>query len=267
MRIVIVDGGGADEVRLLEIAARARVRCELSSLALLSSPAAGISAEAGGAERADTSDSRRAARALLLEAHSDEPSVGAFEAIRADPHFDETLVLVAVTAERLWALGTYLGFDDFVVQPYQPAELAGRIAAAELRRDQRGLGEGVQPLDGMAVDRAAHQVLIDGRFVQLTTKEFALFSYFFEHRGRVLSRQRLVAHVWGQNYTGGLRTVDVHVRRLRGKLGAALPLETLRSSGYRLRSGGDSAPGALPVLQPPSERQMSRAVLSTSCPP
>jgi DNA-binding response OmpR family regulator len=266
MRIVIVDGGGADQIRLSRIAERTRVCCELSALSLLAaSPPEGTGVEAEHAAGAAPSVAVPA-RALLVEIPSDEPEIGVamFEAIRADPQFDETLLLVAVTPERLWALGAYLGFDDFVVQPCQPAELAGRIAAAELRRQQRRLGEGVVPLDGMAVDRAAHQVLIDGRFVQLTIKEFALFSYFCENRGRVLSRQRLVAHVWGQKYTGGLRTVDVHVRRLRGKLGAALPLETLRSSGYRLRSCSDRAAGALPLLQPANERQMSRAALSTS---
>jgi DNA-binding response OmpR family regulator len=86
------------------------------------------------------------------------------------------------------------------------------------------------------VDKAGHEVYVDGRAVQLTAKEFALLAYLCERRGKVLSREHLLARVWGNRYEGGPRTVDIHVRRLRAKLGPALPLETLRGSGYKLRS-------------------------------
>jgi len=77
--------------------------------------------------------------------------------------------------------------------------------------------------------------------VTLTAKEFSLLAFLAGHRGRVFTREALLARVWGARYDGGPRTVDIHVRRLRAKLGAALPLETLRGSGYKLR-----APSELP---------------------
>jgi DNA-binding response OmpR family regulator len=79
-------------------------------------------------------------------------------------------------------------------------------------------------------------VFVDGRPIALTAKEFALLAYLCERRGKVLSREHLLARVWGNRYEGGPRTVDIHVRRLRAKLGEALPLETLRGSGYKLRA-------------------------------
>ena len=85
------------------------------------------------------------------------------------------------------------------------------------------------------VDKAGHEVIVDGRRVPLTAKEFALLAYLCERRGKVLSREHLLARVWGNRYEGGPRTVDIHVRRLRAKLGDALPLETLRGAGYKLR--------------------------------
>ena len=95
---------------------------------------------------------------------------------------------------------------------------------------------------GIVVDKAGHEVYVDGRAVQLTAKEFALLAYLCERRGKVLSREHLLARVWGNRYEGGPRTVDIHVRRLRAKLGPALPLETLRGSGYKLRSPDTEEP-------------------------
>src|SRR6185436_18195215 len=89
---------------------------------------------------------------------------------------------------------------------------------------------------GITIDRAAQEVNLYGRSIQLTAKEFALLAYLCDRRGKVLSREHLLARVWGNRYDGGPRTVDIHVRRLRAKLGEALPLDTLRGSGYKLRA-------------------------------
>jgi DNA-binding response OmpR family regulator len=90
------------------------------------------------------------------------------------------------------------------------------------------------------VDRAAHEVSVEGRRVTLTAKEFALLAFLSMNRGRVFSRETLLARVWGSRYEGGARTVDIHVRRLRAKLGDSLPLETLRGAGYKLRAPSES---------------------------
>ena len=122
-----------------------------------------------------------------------------------------------------------------MLHPYVPEELYGRIRALEWRRSEFATEER-HKVAGIVVDKAGHEVYVDGRSVQLTAKEFALLAYLCERRGKVLSREHLLARVWGNRYEGGPRTVDIHVRRLRAKLGAALPLETLRGSGYKLRS-------------------------------
>jgi DNA-binding winged helix-turn-helix (wHTH) protein len=98
-------------------------------------------------------------------------------------------------------------------------------------------------IGSLVVDRAAHEVSVDGRRVTLTAKEFALLAFLAANRGRVFSRETLLARVWGSRYEGGARTVDIHVRRLRAKLGDALPLETLRGAGYKLRAPSDAGKG------------------------
>ena len=86
----------------------------------------------------------------------------------------------------------------------------------------------------IVVDRRAHEVWVDGRAVRLTAKEFALLAYLSERRGVVVTRTLLIAEIWGERYLGGARTVDVHVRRLRRKLGKALAIDTIRGVGYKL---------------------------------
>jgi DNA-binding response OmpR family regulator len=87
------------------------------------------------------------------------------------------------------------------------------------------------------LDLAAHEVAVDGLATILTHQEFALLKFLASHRGRVFSRQQLLERVWGVNYYGGSRTVDIHVRRLRMKLGKDnLPIETVRGVGYKLKT-------------------------------
>jgi DNA-binding response OmpR family regulator len=93
-------------------------------------------------------------------------------------------------------------------------------------------------------DQRAHAVSIDGRAVTLTPREYQLLMYFSEHAGRLLTRRQLVHEVWGEHYGGGPRTVDIHVSRLRRKLGRSLPLDTLRSFGYRFGSSSEDNPGS-----------------------
>jgi DNA-binding winged helix-turn-helix (wHTH) protein len=175
-------------------------------------------------------------RALVFEA-LDRPdlAVAALRAVRKEPYFDNIGALIAVTVGQVARVDPSTGFDDFVLHPYVPEELYGRIRALEWRRSEFATEER-HKVGGIVVDRAGHEVTVDGRPVALTAKEFALLSYLCERRGKVLSREHLLARVWGNRYDGGPRTVDIHVRRLRAKLGDALPLETLRGSGYKLRA-------------------------------
>jgi DNA-binding winged helix-turn-helix (wHTH) protein len=175
-------------------------------------------------------------RALVFEA-LDRPdlAVAALRNVRKERLFDEVGALIAVTVGQIARIEPSSGFDDFVLSPYVPEELYGRIRALEWRRSEFATEER-HKVGAIVIDRAAHEVSVGGRPVSLTAKEFALLAYLCERRGKVLSREHLLARVWGNRYDGGPRTVDIHVRRLRAKLGEAFPLETLRGSGYQLRA-------------------------------
>lgn len=178
-------------------------------------------------------------RALVIEA-LDRPDLGVavLRALRKERELDGVSALMAVTVAQLGRLEPSGGFDDFVLFPYVPAELYARIRALEWQKSEFS-SEERHKVGSIVVDRAAHEVTVDGKPVVLTAKELALLVYFCERRGRVLTREHLLANVWGNRYEGGARTVDIHVRRLRAKLGDSFPLETLRGSGYKLRAVED----------------------------
>ena len=140
----------------------------------------------------------------------------------------------AEEAERI--VGLEIGADDYLGKPFSPSELVARVRAL-LRRAQRGAGpNGPAVTYGpIAIDTERHTVSSNGRDVTLTAKEFLLLDYLLKHQGRVLSRDVLLTDVWGYRYTGGTRTVDVHVRRLREKLPLlADALVTVKQFGYKL---------------------------------
>ena len=140
----------------------------------------------------------------------------------------------AEEAERI--VGLEVGADDYIAKPFSPNELVARVRAL-LRRVHRPDASMQRPMTyrGLVVDPERHSVALDGREVKLTAKEFLLLTYFLQHGGRVLSRDVLLEQVWGYRYTGGTRTVDVHVRRLREKLPLlATELVTVKQFGYKL---------------------------------
>jgi DNA-binding response OmpR family regulator len=144
-------------------------------------------------------------------------------------------MLTARAEETDRIAGLELGADDYIGKPFSPNELVARIRAL-LRRIARQPGSAEATAYGpISVSADQHVVTLDGKEVSLTAKEFLLLQYLLAHRGRVLSRDLLLTDVWGYKYTGGTRTVDVHVRRLREKLP---PLEralvTVKQFGYKL---------------------------------
>ncbi|WP_231864370.1 winged helix-turn-helix domain-containing protein [Sorangium cellulosum] len=199
-------------------------------------------------------DDESKARAIVVEA-LDRPDLAAaaLRALRREPRLEEVGALVAVSVAQIARIEPSSGFDDFLLVPYVPAELYARVRLVEWRRSEFATEERVK-VGAIVIDRAAHDVSVGGMHVPLTAKEFALLSYVCERRGKVVSRTELLRRVWGSQYEGGARTVDIHVRRLRAKLGAALPLVTLRGAGYRLESpipgaGGPEGGDASRALQ------------------
>jgi DNA-binding response OmpR family regulator len=143
------------------------------------------------------------------------------------------LVLTARGDEDDRVTGFASGADDYVTKPFSPRELVARVQAI-VRRSRGGGPGGTVAVGGIEVDLGRHEARCDGRVVALAPREFALLAALVEHRGLVLSRQQLLDLAWGYDYLGDERTVDVHVRQLRRKLGPDLPLATVVGAGYRL---------------------------------
>lgn len=176
------------------------------------------------------------ARAIVIEAgERPDLAVAALRAVRRTAELAETPAIVALEPRQVTRIEPSSGFDDFIVMPCTPTELYARIRQLEWRRSEFATEERLK-VGKLVVDRAAHEVQVDGRAIALTAKEFALLAFLAQNRGRVYSRDALLARVWGARYEGGARTVDIHVRRLRMKLGDAFPLETLRGAGYKMRT-------------------------------
>ena len=163
---------------------------------------------------------------LVCQALRSEPSTAAVPIIMLTARGEES--------DRI--AGLDLGADDYVTKPFSPRELTARVAAL-LRRVQRApaAASGRLGYGPIVMDLDRHAVEVHGNAVKLTAKEFLLLQYLIEHRGRVLSRDLLLTDVWGYQYTGGTRTVDVHIRRLREKLPyLADAIVTIKQFGYRL---------------------------------
>jgi DNA-binding response OmpR family regulator len=145
------------------------------------------------------------------------------------------IMLTARTDEADRVAGLELGADDYVSKPFSPNELVARIKAIMRRTHRDDVKEPMLQFGPITIDLSSHTVSSGGQEVRLTAKEFLLLQYLVEHRGRVLSRDLLLGDVWGYTYTGGTRTVDVHVRRLREKLPVLVDaLVTIKQFGYKL---------------------------------
>ena len=158
-------------------------------------------------------------------------------ALRSDAA-TEAIPIIMVTAraeETDRILGLELGADDYLPKPFSPNELVARVRALIRRSKRTDARPAALSFGPISMDLSRHTVSDNGRDVKLTAKEFLLLQYLLEHRGRVLSRDLLLGDVWGYRYTGGTRTVDVHVRRLREKLPALVDaLVTVKQFGYKL---------------------------------
>jgi DNA-binding response OmpR family regulator len=134
-------------------------------------------------------------------------------------------------ADRLAGLGA--GADDYIGKPFSPKELVARMKAVLRRSEPAAGGEPMLTLGDVAVDRVGREVTVDGATVELRPKEFDLLAYLIQNRGAVFSRDALLERVWGYDYAGGTRTVDVHVAQLRRKLARPDLIRTVRGAGYK----------------------------------
>jgi two-component system alkaline phosphatase synthesis response regulator PhoP len=145
------------------------------------------------------------------------------------------ILLTARSEETDKIVGLSVGADDYVTKPFSPRELVARIKAGLRRiRSSGGQVEGeVYGFRHVRIDTGSRQVFLDGEAIELTAIEFDLLKALAENHGRVLSREQLLENVWGYNYFGEMRVVDVHVGHIRQKLGGDAFITTVRGIGYR----------------------------------
>lgn len=206
----------------------AKIQLEISNVtvreslevSLLSSGHETVSSEPGGRPQADV---------VITD------SIGLTERLTAFRDEGAYIIALAPTGSDPRKLAE---FDDMLLEPLRPEELLLRLSVGAARSASHR-GE-VFEADGLTVDFSGYEIFAEGEPLDLTFTEFELLKALVENEGRVLSREQLLERVWGYDYFGGSRTVDVHIRRLRSKLGSRHQglIETVRNVGYRLRKVG-----------------------------
>ena len=142
------------------------------------------------------------------------------------------IMLTAKSDERDELLGFELGVDEYISKPFSPKILVARVEA--ILRRTNAMGEGKKEIGGIVLDQSAHEVMIDGKPVELSFKEFELLAYFIENQGIALSRERILNNVWNYDYFGDARTIDTHVKKLRSKMGEkGAYIKTIWGMGYK----------------------------------
>jgi DNA-binding response OmpR family regulator len=149
------------------------------------------------------------------------------------------IMLTAKDSEVDKIVGLELGADDYITKPFSVREVMARINAVLRRVQPQSTGSAAperEELQGFVIDRAARRVVVEGRETKLTAREFDLLSFLLAHPGRVYSRDALLSQVWGADFVGDRKTVDVHIRWLRSKFEMlpAFTIVTVRGIGYRL---------------------------------
>jgi len=158
--------------------------------------------------------------------------------LRAKDSRTAVIILTAREGVRDVVTGLEGGADDYVTKPFRFEELLARVRAR--LRAERVSEPTVLRVGASALDLRTRRVIVDGRAIELTAREFALAETFFRHPGQVMSREQLLSHVWGYDYDPGSNVVDVYVRYLRKKLGEER-ISTVRGMGYRLEREGSDA--------------------------
>jgi len=158
--------------------------------------------------------------------------------LKADPKTASVpiIMLTAKTEEMDKIVGLELGADDYVTKPFSPRELLARVKAVLRRAERKPEAEKAYRYGKLTLDASKHEVTVGSQPVELTSKEFALLECLLRSKGRVLSRDYLMDQVWGYDYYGGMRTVDVHIRRLREKIPLlSEAIQTVKNIGYKLQ--------------------------------
>ena len=206
----------------------------LPALGLLSHPVRRIPAEPAALVGAPPAD------VIIVDARADLASAKSLCKILTTTGAGSPIIVV-LTEGGLTAINAEWGVDDVLLDTAGPAEVDARLRLA-VGRQSRDEGSSLIRASGVVIDEASYSAKVHGRTLDLTFKEFELLRFLATHPSRVFTREQLLSEVWGYDYFGGTRTVDVHVRRLRAKLGDMESLiGTVRNVGYRFTLHDDDA--------------------------
>ena len=167
------------------------------------------------------------------------PKMDGWEVCRTIRKYSQVpiIMLTARGEEQDELQGFSLGVDEYISKPFSPKSLVARVEAI-LRRSST-MSQEVIDVGGIHIDKSAHQVLVDGKNVDLSYKEFELITYFAENQGIALSREKILNNVWNYDYFGDARTIDTHVKKLRSKLGDKGDyIKTIWGMGYKFEVDG-----------------------------
>ena len=162
------------------------------------------------------------------------PKMDGWEVLKTIRKYSQVpvVMLTARSEERDELQGFSLGVDEYISKPFSPKILVARVEA--ILRRSNAVSSDVLEVGGIRIDKAAHQVTIDGKEVDLSFKEFELLTYFVENEGIALSREKILNNVWNYDYFGDARTIDTHVKKLRSKMGAKGEyIKTVWGMGYK----------------------------------
>lgn len=194
--------------------------------------------EAGdGEEAVDVFFAQKDIALVLLDVMM--PKMDGWEVLKTIRKYSQVpvIMLTARSEERDELQGFSLGVDEYISKPFSPKILVARVEAI-LRRSNASGGDALS-VGGILIDKAAHQVTIDGKEVELSFKEFELLSYFVENQGIALSREKILNNVWNYDYFGDARTIDTHVKKLRSKMGDKGDyIKTIWGMGYKFEVSG-----------------------------
>ena len=189
--------------------------------------------EAGdGEEAVDVFFAQKDIALVLLDVMM--PKMERWEVLRTIRKYSQVpvIMLTARSEERDELQGFSLGVDEYISKPFSPKILVARVEAI-LRRTNVASTDSVN-VGGICIDKAAHQVTIDGQEIDLSFKEFELLTYFVENQGIALSREKILNNVWNYDYFGDARTIDTHVKKLRSKMGEKGEyIKTIWGMGYK----------------------------------